>query len=101
MGPMSANAGTSRIRTAEFIVDANSPALSAWATHALHIGQANIRVDTAAIITAVFNDKIAKRLSLISSPEEDQHQQVNPKPVQKMPVEGSRVNRDTAPHGRP
>jgi hypothetical protein len=38
------------------------------------------------IAAALNNNKLAKRLSLISPPEEDQRQQVNPKAVQKVPV---------------
>src|SRR5262245_7790353 len=98
---MRANAGTSRIRIAVFIVAAISSAFSALATLALHIGQANVRIAAAAKIAAVFTANFAKRLSLISSPEENQYQQINPKHLQKTPLESRRLTRDPAANGRP
>src|SRR5262245_11797137 len=83
------------------MVAAISSALSALATLDLHIGQANVCAAATSKVAVAFNKKFAERLSLISPPIEDQRQQVNPKPVQKMPVESGRVNRDAAAHGRP
>ena len=83
---MSANVGASRIRIAILIVAEISSEFSAWATLALHIGQANDCAAAAGIAAALNNNKFANRLSLISPPEENQRQQVNPKSVHKMPV---------------
>jgi len=83
---MSANVGASRIRIAVLIVAEISSEFSALATLALHIGQASVCVAPARIAAALSNNKFAERLSLISPPEEDQREQVNPKAVQKMPV---------------
>lgn len=83
---MSASVGASRIRIAVLIVAEISSEFSALAMLALHIGQANVCAAAAAIAAALSNNKFAERLSLISPPEEDQRQQVNPEAVQKMPV---------------
>jgi hypothetical protein len=83
---MSARVGASRIRTAVLIIAEISSEFSALATLALHIGQANVCAVAAIIAAALSNNKFAERLSLISPPEEDQRQQINPKAVQKMPV---------------
>jgi hypothetical protein len=83
---MSANVGASRIRIAVLIVAEISAEFSALATLPLHIGQANVCAVAGRIAAALNNNKLAKRLSLISPPEEDQRQQVNPKAVQKVPV---------------
>jgi hypothetical protein len=83
---MSASVGASRIRIAVLIVAEISSGFSALATLALHIGQPDIRGAAAIIAAALSNNKFAKRLSLISPPEEDQRQQINPEAVHKMPV---------------
>jgi hypothetical protein len=83
---MSANVGARRIRIAVLIVAEISSEFSALATLALHIGQASVCVAWARIAAALSNNKFAERLSLISPPEEDQGQQVNPKAIQKVPV---------------
>ncbi len=83
---MSANVGASRIRIAVLIVAEISSEFSALATLALHIGQANVCAAAAGIAAALNNKKFANRLSLISPPVKDQRQQVDPKPIQKVPV---------------
>ena len=83
---MSANVGASRIRIAALTVAEISSEFSALATFALHIGQPNVCDAAAEIAAALSNNKFAKRLSLISPPEKEQRQQVNPKAVQKVPV---------------
>jgi hypothetical protein len=56
------------------------------ATLALHIGQPKVCAAAIGIAKTLINNKFANRLSLISPPEKDQRQQVNPKRIQEMPV---------------
>jgi hypothetical protein len=83
---MSANVGASRIRIAVLIVAEISSEFSALATLALHIGQPDVCDAASGIAKTLINNKFANRLSLISPPEKDQRQQVNPKHVQEVPV---------------
>jgi hypothetical protein len=83
---MSANVGASRIRIAVLIVAEISSEFSAFTTLALHIGQPDVCAAATAVAATLNNKNFANRLSLISPPVKDQRQQVNPKPVQKVPV---------------
>lgn len=89
---MIASVGASRIRIAALIVVATSAAFSAFATFALHIEQAKARVAMTVRIVVEFNIDFVKRLKLTSPPVKNQNQKINPKPVQKMPVQRCRVN---------
>src|SRR5262245_60129537 len=92
---MSASVGARRNKIAVLIVAAVSAPFSAFVIFVLHIGQASARAVARPRTAEMSKDNFTKRLNRISPPEEDQYQQIDPKPVQEMPVQNGRVNRDS------